>query len=96
MALYVKSTIPHEYCSELTDNSNVESVWVTINPTGRASFDVCSFYRAPSSTMDYFNYMICNFESAMTHYEIVLLGDFNKNNLLDETAHLIDLNIHCF
>ena len=50
VALYVKSTIPHEYCSELTDNSNVESVWVSNNLAGRASFDVCSFYRAPSST----------------------------------------------
>ena len=46
VALYVKSTMPHEYCLELTmltDNSNVESVWVTITLSGRASFNVCSF-----------------------------------------------------
>ena len=85
VALYVQSTIPHEYCSELTDNFSVESVWVTINLAGRASFNVCSFYRAPSSTIDYFNDMICNFESAMTHSEIVILADFNYNDVLDKT-----------
>ena len=94
VTLYVKSTIPHANCSELTDN--VESVWVTINLAGRASFNVCSFYRAPSSTIDYFNDMICNFESAMTHSEIVILGDFNYNYVLDETLdekiQLISLN----
>ena len=95
VALYVKSTIPNEYCSELTDNSNVESGWVTINLASRASFNVCSFYRAPSSIIDYFNDMICDFESAMTHSEIVILGDFNYNYVLDEIlpkSQLISLN----
>ena len=93
VALNVKSIIPYEYCSKLTDNSNVESVWVTI---GRASFNLCSFYRAPSSTIDYFNDMMCKFESAMTHNKIVILDDFNHNYVLDNThskkIKLISLN----
>ena len=44
--------------------------------------------------------MICNFEIAMTHSEIVILGDFNYNYVLDETlsqnpAHLIELILNC-
>ena len=41
VALYIKTTIPHKYCS---DNSKVKSVWATITLSGRASFNVCSFY----------------------------------------------------
>ena len=56
--------------------------------------------RAPSSTIDYFNDMICNFESAMTHSEIGILDNFNYNYVLDETlsknpAHLIELILNC-
>ena len=44
--------------------------------------------------------MICNFEIAMAHSEIVILGDFNYNYVLDETlsqntAHLIELILNC-
>ena len=39
--------------------------------------------------------MMCNFKSAMTHNEIVILGDFNYNYTLQNPAHLIELILNC-
>ena len=66
VALYVKSSIPHEFSSELTEKSNIEAVWVKIMVNNVSPFIVCSFYRKPSADKKYFDNMIEHFELAMS------------------------------
>ncbi len=100
VAMYVKSDIPHSFRSDLTHNSNIEAVWVTLKPVKRKPFNVCSFYRPPSAGDDYFDNMLQNFETALSEDEAVILGDFNMNYTVDESlasnsAHYLEMFLDC-
>ena len=100
VALYVKSSIRHEYSEMLTKNSNIEAIWVTIKLPNSAPFNICSFYRPPSASDDYYNNMLNNFKLALSENEVIILGDFNFDYVIDETlstnpAHHIELLLNC-
>ena len=100
VALYVKSSTPHEFSSELTEISNIEAAWVKIMVNNVSPFNVCSFYRKPSADKKYFDNIIENFELAMSKHEIIILGDLNLDYTLDDSlsnnpAHYIELILNC-
>ena len=100
VAIYVKASIRHEYSERLTKNSNVEAIWVTIKLPNSAPFNICLIYRPPSARDDYYNNMLNNFELALSENEVIILGYFNFDYVIDETlstnsAHHIELLLNC-
>ena len=96
----MKSSIPHSYCNDLTEESDIEAVWVTVNLEHKKPFKVCSFYRPPSSDAEYFEEMLLNFEAALADQEVIILGDFNLNYVADEisennAARYVELLLNC-
>jgi len=52
------------------------------------------------ASTEYYEKMLSNFESALVDHEVIILGDFNTNYVMDETladnaAHHIELLLNC-
>lgn len=100
VAIYIKSSISHNLCVELTNDSDIEAVWLLVKLAHRKPFKVCCVYRPPSAGEDYFEHMLLNFEAAMADHEVVIMGDLNYNYVLDDTlasnpAHFLELLLNC-
>ena len=63
---------------------NIESLWVEVNSPDGTSYLLCSMYRPPSASHDYYDKMIENIELvSMLNKEIVIFGDLNFNYKID-------------
>ena len=75
---------------------DIESLWVEVNSPDGTSYLICSMYRPPSASHDYYDKMIENIELvSMLNKEIVNFGDLNFNYKIDESlssnpVHLIE------
>ena len=74
----------------------LESIWVEVNAPGGLSYLLCSMYRPPSASHDYYYKIVENIELAsMLNKEIVIFCDLNFNYIIDESLssnpiHLIE------
>ena len=95
--IYIKETLPHTYCPDLTNFNNTEVVWVRIDNKSSPSFYVSCVY----NDENYYQCMLNNFENVLAkNKEIVILGDLNINYILDENlcenqAHFIETLFCC-
>ena len=99
--LYIKETLPHTYCPDLTNFNNTEVVWVRIDNKSSPSFYVSCVYNPKADDENYYQCMLNNFENVLAkNKEIVILGDLNINYILDENlcekqAHFIETLLCC-
>ena len=90
VAFYVRETISH------TLRADIESLWFEVNSPDGTSYLLCSMYRPPSASHDYYDKMIENIELvSMLNKESVIFGDLNFDYKLDESlssnpVHLIE------
>ena len=95
VAFYVRENISHTLRADLS-MSDIESIWVEVNAPDGTSYLICSMYRPPSASHDYYDKMIENIELvSMLNKEIVIFGDLNFNYKIDESlssnpVHLIE------
>ena len=95
VAFYIKKSIPHKLWADLS-MPGLESIWVEVNAPGGLSYLLCSMYRPPSASHDYYDKIVENIELAsMLNKEIVIFGDLNFNYIIDESLssnpiHLIE------
>ena len=99
VAFYVRETISHTLRADLS-MPDIESLWVEVYSPDGTSYLLCSMYRPPSASHDYYDKMIENIELvSMLNKEIVIFGDLNFNYKLDESlslnpVHLIENLFH--
>jgi exonuclease III len=85
--IYLRDSIAFKDRSDLSDK-NVECRWIEIQEVKENPILIGCFYRPPSANLDYFNNMVNNIERASAeNKEVVILGDFNHDYVLDETLH---------
>ena len=95
VAFYVRENISHTLRADLSI-SDIESIWVEVNAPDGTSYLICSMYRPPSASHDYYDKMIENIELVfMLNKEIVIFEDLNFYNKIDESlssnpVHLIE------
>ena len=76
--------------------TDIESLWVEMKSPDGTSYLLCSMYRPPSASHDYYDKMIENIDLvSMLNKEIVIFRDLNFNYKLDESlssnpVHLIE------
>ena len=74
--IYIKETLPHTYCPDLTNFNNTEVVWVRIDNTSSPSFYVSCVYNPKADDENHYQCMLNNFENVLAkNKEIVILGD---------------------
>ena len=97
--IYIKETLPHTYCPDLTNFNNTEVV--RIDNKSFPSFYVSCVYNPKADDENYYQCMLNNFENVLAkNKEIVILGDLNINYILDENlcenqAHFIETLFCC-
>ena len=95
VAFYVRETISHTLRADLS-MTDIESLWVEMKSPDGTSYLLCSMYRPPSASHDYYDKMIENIDLvSMLNKEIVIFRDLNFNYKLDESlssnpVHLIE------
>ena len=99
--IYIKETLRHTYCPDLTNFNNTEVVWVRIDNKSSPSFYVSCVYNPKADDENYYQCMLNNFENVLAkNKEIVILGDLNINYIFDENlcenqAHFIETLLCC-
>ncbi|XP_072016559.1 uncharacterized protein [Amphiura filiformis] len=83
VACYVRDSLTAIHREDLNDDA-IEALWVEIKPKYRKPILVCTFYRPPSSYVEYFKRFDEKVQSINAD-DIVILGDFNLDCLSENT-----------
>jgi exonuclease III len=92
--IYIKENINYKDRADLSDD-DVESRWIEINGVMNSPLIIGCYYRPPSAGTQYYDCMINNIERVCAeNKEVIILGDFNYDYVLDETLHKKTHKIH--
>jgi len=85
---YVKDHINATYRNDLNDD-DIEALWVELKPSHSKPILVCTFYRPPDVNVNYFK-KFDQIVQSISFEDIVILGDFNLDCLIDRTSNKVD------
>ncbi|WAR15881.1 hypothetical protein MAR_030475 [Mya arenaria] len=79
VVIYVRNTIPAEYCSVLKHNKFKESVWCVLRLSNGKELLIGGVYKSPSSSSENVRKLntLLTQASALNYEHLVVLGDFN-------------------
>lgn len=85
---YVKDHINATHRTDLNDDA-IEALWVELKPSHIKPILVCTFYRPPDMTVNYFK-RFDEIVQGINVDDIVILGDFNLDCLTENTYKKVD------
>lgn len=79
VVIYVRNTIPADYCSVLKQNKFKESVWCVLRLSNGKELLIGGVYKSPSSSSENVRQLnaLLTQASALNYEHLVVLGDFN-------------------
>ena len=95
--IYISNNLNYSRRNDL-ESHEIESVWLEIELKNSKPFLICSFYRPPSSPIEWYEKFSMQIEKSLSLTdEIYLMGDINvdlKNGILTNTAwkHIVELH----
>ena len=95
--IYISNNLNYSRRNDL-ESHEIESVWLEIELKNSKPFLICSFYRPPSSPIEWYEKFSMQIEKSLSLTdEINLMGDINvdlKNGILTNTAwkHIVELH----
>ena len=87
--MYIKDSINFKERNNINTNDTIEIIWSEIITKGNSPNTlIACVYRPPNADKEYFENMLDTFQKAnLEEKEIIILGDFNINYIMDENLH---------